>query len=119
MIMADPIAETNELIKTSSSTIKSLGPITVAFFILLLALLFVGWMLIQTQATLATDTNKDVNEVLTAVGKLDTKVSDSMVRMAEATEQLLTVQAQTCMNTSKTDQQRQGCIVHKPFSALK
>lgn len=112
--MKDPIKESTELIQETTSSIKSLGPVTVGFFILLCAILFAGYTFLETAQENVLATRAAAEGNAEKLGTMDEKLSKSITKMQESSDRLINAMVQTCINTSKTEIQRTACLQLPP-----
>lgn len=112
--MKDPIIESKELVHETTESIQKLGPVTVGFFVLLIAIMFVGWSFLTKAETNLVATLAAAEENTEKLTALDDKLSKSILRMQESSERLLNAMVQTCVNTAKNETQRTACLQLPP-----
>ncbi len=97
--------------KAFTSSVKVLGPVTVAFFVLLGFLIYLNASAITTLTAVSKD---QANQLDRIEGKIDDAVKDAK----EGNELQKYLLRQVCYNTARTDQDKNACNPPPTLRAL-
>ncbi len=102
MSVLDPIGETNELVKSSTNAIKVLGPITVAFFVVLAFILYIFYNNVQGMSVVHAQIMQSQKDM---EGKINTIQADETAQKILNNYYL----RQLCFNTATSQAQQVAC----------